>query len=58
MKTIEEMKSMLFERLNELQQGGLIPAYEEQCKIELASLYDILGEEIDEDYWDVIEENM
>ena len=58
MKTVDELKAMLFERLNELQQGGLIPAYEEQCKIELALLYDILGEEIDEEYWEVIEENI
>lgn len=58
MKTAEEMKSMLFERLAEIKQGGLTQAYEEQCKIELALLYDILGEEIDEEYWDEIENNI
>ena len=58
MKTAEEMKSMLFERLAEIKQGGLTPAYDEQCRIELALLYDILGEEIDEEYWDEIENNI
>lgn len=58
MKTMEEMKAMLFERLAEIKQGGLVPSYEEQCKIELALLYDILGESIEEEYWEEIEENM
>jgi hypothetical protein len=49
---------MLFERLAELKAGGLIPAYEEQVKIELALLYDILGEDVDEAYWEEIEAHM
>ena len=58
MKTVYELKAMLFERLAEIKQGGLVPSYDEQCRIELALLYDILGEEIDEEYWDEIEENI
>ena len=56
MKTVEEMKSMLFERLAELRAGRLRPHVEEQLRIEVALLADILGEEIDEEYWDEIEE--
>ena len=56
MKTVEEMKSMLFERLAELQAGRLRPHVEEQLRVEVALLYNILGEEIAEEYWDVIEE--
>ena len=55
---MEELRAMLFERLAEIKQGGLVPSYEEQCKIELALLYDILGESIEEEYWEEIEENM
>ena len=58
MKTVEELKTMLFERLAEIKQGRLTPAYDEQCRIELALLYDILGEDIDESYWEEIEENI
>lgn len=56
MKSVEELKSMLFMRLAELRAGRLRPHVEEQLRIEVALLADILGEEIDEDYWDEIEE--
>ena len=52
------MKRMLFERLAELQSGRLRPHYEEQLRVEVALLYDILGEEIEEEYWSEIEANI
>lgn len=58
MKTTAEIKEMLFERLAELQAGGLTERYEEQCKIELALLYDILGDEIEEEHCAIIENAM
>ena len=58
MKSVEEMKRMLFERLAELQGGRLRPHYEEQLRVEVALLYDILGEEIEEEYWSEIEANI
>jgi hypothetical protein len=58
MKIAAELKSMLFERLAEIKEGGLTERYEEQLKIELALLYDILGEEVPEEYWEEIENHM
>ena len=58
MKTVEELKRMLFERLAEIKSGVNVAAYDEQLRIELALLYDILGEEIDEEYWEDIENNI
>lgn len=58
MKTAAELKAMLFERLAEIKGGGLTPAYDEQCRIELALLFDILGEEVPEEYWEEIEANI
>lgn len=58
MRTADELKAMLFERLAEIERGGLTERYEEQCRIELALLFDILGEEIDKDYWQRIENAM
>ena len=57
MKTKQDLLSMLFSRLAELQHGGIKsnPAMTEQLKIELALLYDILGDEVPEDFWEQIE---
>lgn len=58
MKTKTELKQMLFARLAELQDDRIKknnPAMAKRLKIELELLYDILGEEVDEDYWDQIE---
>jgi hypothetical protein len=55
MRTADELKAMLFERLAEIQRGGLTERYDEQCRIELALLFDIVGEDIDKSYWDEIE---
>lgn len=59
MKTLEELLSMLFTRLAELQDGNIKnsnPEYAKQEAIEMGLLYDILGEEVPEEYWETIEE--
>ena len=59
MKTKQELLQMLFSRLAELQDGKVKqdnPNLAEKLKIELALLYDILGEEVPEEYWEQIEE--
>lgn len=58
MKTLEELLSMLFSRLAELQDGEIKesnPDYAKQEAIEMGLLYDILGEEVPESYWKMIE---
>lgn len=58
MKTKQELLKMLFSRLAELQNGKIKqdnPKYAEQERIELSLLYDILGEEVPEEYWEQIE---
>ena len=58
MKTLEELLSMLFARLAELQDGRIKennPEYAKQEAIEMGLLSDILGEEVPEAYWDIIE---
>lgn len=59
MKTKEEMMQMLFSKLAELQ--DLIEEDDESVLIarlqaEVALLYDILGEDVPEEYWEQIEE--
>ena len=59
MKTKQELLQMFFSRLAELQDGKIKqdkPNLAEKLKIELALLYDILGEEVPEEYWEQIEE--
>ena len=58
MKTTAELKAMLFERLAELERGGLTERYDEQLRIELALLFDILSEDIDASLWARIEKAM
>ena len=58
MKTTEELKRMLFERLAEIKAGVDVIAYDEQLRIELALLADILEEDIDEVFWEDIEKYM
>lgn len=57
-KNTEELKCMLFERLAEIKEGGLTEKYEEQLRVELALLFDILGEEVPEEHWEDIENHM
>ena len=59
MKTKQKLLQMLYGRLAELQNGKVKqdkPNLAEKLKIELALLYDILGEEVSEEYWEQIEE--
>ena len=59
MKTKQELLQMLYNRLAELQDGKIKQNklnLAEKLKIELALLYDILGEEVPEEYWEQIEE--
>ena len=61
MKTKQELLSMLFARLAELQHGGIKidnPEYAKQEAIELSLLYDILGDEVPEEYWEQIEKEI
>lgn len=61
MRTKQELLKMLFSRLAELQHGGIKvdnPEYAKQEAIELALLYDILGDEVPEDYWEQIEKEI
>ena len=54
MKTREELHKMLFERLAELQDGRIKtdnPEFAEHLAIELGLLYDILGDDVPEEYW-------
>lgn len=55
MKTKDELKTMLFERIAEVRGGELTQAYEDQLRYEIALLADILGEDIDASLWDEIE---
>ena len=58
MKSKEEMLKMLYVRLAELQDGRIKesnPEYAEQERVELALLYDILGDDVPENYWEQIE---
>lgn len=62
MKTKQELLSMLFRRLAELQDGRAKknnPEYAKQLQAELSLLHDILGDEIEEnyeEYWEQLEE--
>lgn len=55
MKTKKELLKMLFERLAELESKTASGSIKKQLEIELSLLYDILGEDIDEEYWERIE---
>lgn len=58
MKTKQELLKMLFSRLAELQYGKIKvdnPEFAKQEAIELSLLYDILGDDVPEDYWASIE---
>ena len=58
MKTREELLSMLYVRLAELQDGRVKeqnPDLAVQLNTELQLLYEILGDEVPEEYWEQIE---
>lgn len=59
MKTKKELLQMLFAKLAELQnmiKAGVQPSLLMILQAEVALLYDILGEDVPEEYWRQIEE--
>jgi len=61
MKSKEELLQMLYVRLAELQDGRVkvnTPELARNLKTELSLLYEILGEDIPEEYWEQIEEEI
>ena len=61
MKTKQELLSMLYSKLEELQDGRIKvnnPTFAEQLKIELALLYDILGDDVPVEFWEQIEKEL
>lgn len=61
MKSKEELLSMLYSRLAELQDGRIKinnPKFAEQLRVELALLYDILGDDVPEEFWEQIEKEI
>jgi len=58
MKTKQELLSKLFATLAELQSKTATGELEKRLRIELELLYDILGEEVPEEYWEQIEKEI
>lgn len=58
MKTKDELLTMLFARLDELQHGAPDQQLTEHLKTELSLLYDILGDDVPSEYWEQIEEQI
>lgn len=55
MKSIEEIKKDLFATLHELESNTPSEQLKNHLTIKLEVLYDILGEEVPEEYWERIE---
>ena len=61
MKTKQELLSMLYSKLAELQDGRIKtinPAVTEILRTQLNLLWDILGDDVPEEYWDQIWEEI
>ena len=61
MRTKQELLQMLYSRLAELQDGSIKtvnPTMTKRLQTELNLLWDILGEEVPEEYWEQIEEEI
>lgn len=61
MKTKQELLSMLYSKLAELQDGRIKtvnPTVAKMIQTELNLLWDILGDDIPEEYWEQIEEEI
>lgn len=61
MKTKQEILSMLYSRLAELQDGRIKtinPTMAKKLQAELNLLWDILGDDVPEEYWEQIEEEI
>lgn len=58
MKSKQELLKMLYTTLAELQNGALKGDMKARQQARLELLYDILGEEIPEEYWEQIEKEI
>ena len=61
MKTQQELLQMLYSRLAELQDGRIKtvnPTVAKKLQTELNLLWDVLGEDVPEEYWEQIEEEI
>ena len=58
MKTANELKAMLTDRIKEVQGGELTQAYEDQLRYEIALLAVILEDDISAEEWEQIEAAM
>lgn len=61
MKTQQELLQMLYSRLAELQDGRIKtvnPTMTKRLQTELNLLWDILGDDVPEEYWEQIEEEI
>jgi hypothetical protein len=58
MKTADELKAMLYDRIAEVTSGELTQAYEEQVRYEIALLAMILEDDIPAEKWAEIEAAM
>lgn len=61
MKTKQELLEMLFAKLAELQDGRIKtvnPIIAKKLQTELNLLWDILGEDVSDEYWEQIEEEI
>lgn len=58
MKTKQELLKMLYTTLAELQSGTLKGEMKSRQQVRLELLYDILGEEVPESYWEQIEKEI
>ena len=56
MKTKQEILKDLFATLTELKEGVDNPSLDTYLKVKLETLYNVLGEDVPEEYWDEIEE--
>ena len=56
MKTKQEILKDLFATLTELQNGVKENNLRNHLKVKLEVLYDVLGEDVPEEYWEQIEE--
>lgn len=57
-KTADELKTMLYDRIAEVTSGELTQAYEEQVRYEIALLAMILEDDISAEEWEQIEAAM
>ena len=61
MKTKQELLEMLYSKLAELQDGRIKtvnPTVAKRLRVELKLLWSILGEDVSEEYWEQIEEEI